>query len=93
MYCQPYLALCIEDTSEVAPCNSEVWLCFNGLQVACLVTPCPVEHGQRGKEEKQKKNTHDVSQYIDEQVARSCTAPCIRMRIVAAAARARARSE
>lgn len=35
---QPDFALCIEDTTKVAPRNCEVGLSFYGLQVACLDT-------------------------------------------------------
>jgi len=33
---QPDFALSIENTSQVAPCYSKVWPCFNGFQVASL---------------------------------------------------------
>jgi len=33
---QPDFSLSIENTSQVAPCHSKVWPCFNGFQVTSL---------------------------------------------------------
>merc|ERR1719237_1814178 len=34
--CQPDFALGVENTSQVAPCYSKVWPCFNSFQVTSL---------------------------------------------------------
>jgi hypothetical protein len=36
MYGQPDLALSIEDTTQIAPCDGKVGTSFDGFQVACL---------------------------------------------------------
>lgn len=36
MYRQPDFALCVKNTAEIAPCDSEVWTSFDGFQIAGL---------------------------------------------------------